>query len=70
MQTLTISELASILNRSPATIATEVSKAPHKLPPRLQLPGSRRVLWLREDVENWINAHRVPVKTTGDVSSA
>ena len=58
MQTLTIKDLASILNRSPATIATEVSKAPHKLPPRLYLPGSRRVLWLQEDVEKWINELR------------
>jgi len=58
MQTLTIADLALILNRSPATIATEVTKAPHKLPPRLHLPGSRRVLWYQEDVEKWINEHR------------
>ncbi|RLA51610.1 MAG: hypothetical protein DRR42_09840 [Gammaproteobacteria bacterium] len=58
MQTLTIADLASILNRSPATIATEVTKTPHKLPPRLNLPGSRRVLWYQEDVEKWLNEHR------------
>ena len=58
MQTLTIDDLAKVLNRSPATIATEVSKNPDKLPPRLRLPGSRRVLWLKEDVEKWINEHR------------
>ncbi len=58
MQTLTIADLALILNRSPATIATEVTKAPHKLPPRLNLPGSRRVLWYQTDVEDWINEHR------------
>lgn len=58
MQTLTIKDLANLLNRSPATIATEVTKSPHKLPPRLHLPGSRRVLWLKEDVEKWINEHR------------
>ena len=58
MQTLTIKDLAKLLSRSPATIATEVSKSPHKLPPRLILPGSRRVLWLEEDVEEWINIHR------------
>jgi predicted DNA-binding transcriptional regulator AlpA len=58
MQTLTINDLAQILNRSPATIATEVTKHPNKLPPRLKLPGSRRVLWLQEDVEHWINEHR------------
>ena len=58
LETLTIKQLAGILNRSPATIATEVSKAPHKLPPRLRLPGSRKVLWLRSDVEEWINEYR------------
>jgi len=58
MQTLTILDLAAILNRSPATIATEVTKAPHKLPPRLHLPGSRRVLWLQSDVEHWLNKYR------------
>jgi predicted DNA-binding transcriptional regulator AlpA len=58
MQTLTIADLSIILNRSPATIATEVTKAPHKLPPRLNLPGSRRVLWYQKDVEDWINEYR------------
>jgi predicted DNA-binding transcriptional regulator AlpA len=66
MQTITIKQLAVILNRSPATIATEASKTPEKLPPRLILPGSRRVLWLKEDVEAWLKAHRNR-KDTGDV---
>lgn len=58
MQTLDIKELALILKRSPSVVAAEVSKAPHKLPPRLRLPDSRKVLWLREDVEKWLNEHR------------
>lgn len=56
--TVDINELAKILHRSPHTIATEVTKAPHKLPPRLRLPGSRKVLWLRADVDQWILSHR------------
>jgi hypothetical protein len=68
MQTLTITDLAGILNRSPATIATEVTKAPHKLPPRLHLPDSRRVLFLKEDVEKWINEHRTTNDTHNDRS--
>lgn len=63
LQTITIKELAAILNRSPATISTEISKAPHKLPPRLVLPGSRKVLWLKSDVEDWIREHRT--RSTG-----
>ena len=66
MQTLTIKDLAGILNRSPATIATEVTKFPHKLPPRLNLPGSRRVLWLQSDVEAWINEYKNDRRTTKD----
>lgn len=58
METMTISDVAKLLKKSPSTVATEVSKAPHKLPPRLCLPGSRRILWLRSDVEAWINEHR------------
>lgn len=56
--TLTIDDLAKMLRRAPTTIATEVSKSPHKLPPRLKLPGSRRVLWLRADVIKWLIEHR------------
>jgi predicted DNA-binding transcriptional regulator AlpA len=62
METLGIKDLAEILKKSRYSIATDVTKAPHKLPPRLMLPGNRRVLWLRSDVEKWLNAHRlVPV---------
>jgi predicted DNA-binding transcriptional regulator AlpA len=61
---MTIHELADILNRSPATIATQVSKSPEKLPPRLMLPGSRKVLWLKSDVEEWIESHRLNKKVT------
>ena len=58
IDTMTIEDVAKLLKRSPSTVATEVSKAPHKLPPRLRLPGSRKILWLRSDVEAWIHEHR------------
>lgn len=62
METLGIKEMAEILKKSRYSIATDVTKSPHKLPPRLMLPGNRRVLWLKSDVEKWINSHRlVPV---------
>lgn len=56
--TVTVDELARILQRSRHSIAGDVTKAPHKLPPRLRLPGSRKVLWLRSDVMEWLNEHR------------
>lgn len=58
LETIGIQELALLLKRSVSTVAAEVSKAPHKLPPRLRLPGSRKVLWLVSDVEKWINEHK------------
>lgn len=57
-ETLTIHDIAKLLHRAPSTIATEVTKAPHKLPPRLRLPGSRKVLWLRADVDAWLRTKR------------
>lgn len=60
VETLTINDLAKLIHRSPATIAAEVTRAPHKLPPRLRLPHSRRVLFLKSDVEAWINEYRQP----------
>ena len=65
VKTLGINELAAILHRSAKTIAAEVSKSPHKLPPRLMLPGSRKVLWLWSDVERWINEHRTSSQAQG-----
>lgn len=56
--TMGIKDLAKILHRSPATVASEVTKAPHKLPPRLRLPGSKRVLWMAEDVKEWLREYR------------
>lgn len=55
---MTIQDVAQLLRRAPTTVATEVTKAPHKLPPRLRLPGSRKVLFLKTDVEAWLNDHR------------
>lgn len=55
---LGIKELAEVLRRSPHTIAAEASRSPEKLPPRVRLPGTRRVLWLESDVAAWIKQHR------------
>lgn len=66
MKTMGIEELAALLHRSVSTVATEVTKAPHKLPPRLRLPGSRRVLWLISDVEEWLRDHRDDRKLGSD----
>jgi predicted DNA-binding transcriptional regulator AlpA len=58
LETMNIRDLAKLLHKAPSTIATEVTKSPQKLPPRLRLPDNRKVLWLKKDVESWINEHR------------
>jgi predicted DNA-binding transcriptional regulator AlpA len=55
---LTVADLAQILRRSPQTVKSDVSRRPETLPPRVRVPGGRRVLWRVQDVEQWI-AQRV-----------
>lgn len=58
IETVDLAGMAEILKRSKRSVASDASKNPHKLPPRLRLPGSRKVLWLKTDVEKWLNAWR------------
>lgn len=53
--------LAELLRLSVGTIHQYASKAPEKLPPRLQLPG-RRLQWAVEDVQAWLQAHKAPTQ--------
>ena len=54
LNSYTIRELAVILKRAPSTIATQVTKAPWKLPRRITFPGSRSVRFLHADIEEFI----------------
>ena len=56
-QTLGIPEIAALLHKSPNTIRRQVSEQPHLLPPRVVIPGSRRVLWLESTVYAWLKRH-------------
>lgn len=55
METLDIEQLAAILKRSPHTVRSDVTRRPETLPPRIKIPGTRRVLWRKEDVERWMS---------------
>lgn len=55
---LTVETLAVALCRTPATIRTQLNRSPKNLPPRARIPGSRRVLWFKSDVEKWLAAYR------------
>lgn len=64
--TIGVKELAEILHLSEHTIHGRLSKTPDKLPPRLHLPGERtRPLWLKSDVQAWLEKHRKPPKRPG-----
>ena len=55
-ETLGIEELSVIIRKRPGTIRVDVSRRPHTLPPRLKLPDSKRVVWLRSDVNQWLRS--------------
>jgi predicted DNA-binding transcriptional regulator AlpA len=51
---LGIEELAAVLHRSPKTIRSDVTRRPETLPPRVRVPGGRKVLWRAQDVAAWL----------------
>lgn len=53
IKTLGVAEMAVILKLSPATIQLDLSRAPHKLPPRISRPG--RPIWLADTVYKWLS---------------
>lgn len=53
--------LANLLQKKVSTIKVDSRRKPETLPPRLQLPGSTKLLWVEEDVLTWLNSFR-PVK--------
>ena len=61
---LGVAEIALLLKRSENTVRLDASRAPSRLPPILRLPGHNRLLWRREDVMAWIDAHVQPPPDT------
>jgi hypothetical protein len=46
--------LAPLVRLSPASIRSDVSRRPWRLPPRFQLAGSNRLWWSRATVDKWL----------------
>jgi predicted DNA-binding transcriptional regulator AlpA len=59
---LEVKDLAKLLHKTQRTIEVDVTRRPKSLPPRLKLPGSRKVLWLESDVFAWLDRCRDEVK--------
>ena len=54
---LTVDQLSQYLHKSVASIRSDATRNPQSLPPICRLPGTKRLLWRVEDVENWLAEH-------------
>jgi predicted DNA-binding transcriptional regulator AlpA len=48
--------LVPLLRRELSTIKVDARRKPESLPPRLDIPGSSKLLWLESDVLDWIKS--------------
>lgn len=55
---LDINQLAEEIHLSVKTIRTLLTRKPWSLPPRLIIPGQKKLLWLREDFNNFYRAQK------------
>jgi hypothetical protein len=53
--------LVPLLHRSLETIKVDARRKPESLPPRLVIPGSKKLLWLKSDVHAWIAKCRTQI---------
>lgn len=60
IKTIGVEELARLLHRRPETIRSDARRRPSTLPPMLRIPKTRKLLWLEEDVINWMKDKREP----------
>lgn len=51
---LSVEQLARLIHKSPSSVRSDASRNIEALPPVCRLPGSKRLLWRREDVAAWI----------------
>lgn len=58
LKMMTAEDLAPLLGRAVSTIKVDARRRPQSLPPRLRIPGSRRLVWLEADVVAWFERCR------------
>lgn len=56
---LTVEQLSACLHKSVASIRSDATRNPKSLPPMCRLPGTKRLLWRPQDVEQWLAGHVV-----------
>lgn len=55
---INVLQLAELIHKTPQSILADRSRAPHRLPPSCNPPGTKSPLWLLEDVIGWLRQHR------------
>ncbi len=58
MEMLTTNDLAGILRITPGSLRVRLSRRPDSLPKPVMRGRGSRTLWLKNDVEKWLLAHR------------
>lgn len=53
-------ETAEILGKSKSTLLSDRNRAPSRVPPCYRIPGSRRLLWDRQEVIDWVRRFPEP----------
>lgn len=55
---LNVLQLAELIHKTPQSILADRSRAPHRLPPSCEPPGTKSPLWLLEDVLAWLRHYQ------------
>lgn len=64
LKTIGVNELSVIIHRPVPSIKSDLSRKPESLPPRVVMPGSKKLLWIESDVFQWLEQCRVVHKPT------
>ena len=54
--------IAELLGIEVSTVKMDARRTPQSLPPRLAIPGRKALMWVEEDVLDWLNSFRPQAK--------
>lgn len=55
---LNVLQLAELIHKTPQSVLADRSRAPHRLPPSCEPPGTKSPLWLLTDVLDWLRHYQ------------
>lgn len=67
---LSVEQLSVCIHKSVASIRSDSTRNPQSLPSICRLPGTKRLLWRVEDVENWLAKYVLPAKVAPESAPA